>query len=136
MRLFSTSILELHANLCLLFTRIAISAFMLTHGLPKLYRFTSGQEIKFADPFNLGPEVSLGLAIFAEVGCSVLVILGFGTRLATLPLITTMAVAVLHAHANDPFATKEKSLLFILVYIMLFVFGSGKYSIDRLIAKK
>jgi putative oxidoreductase len=109
---------------------------MLTHGLPKLNRLTSSEEIKFADPFGFGPAISLGLVVFAEVICSILIILGLGTRLASLPLIIAMGVAAFHAHANDPFSTKEKPLLFLLIFIVLFVFGSGKYSVDRLLNRK
>jgi putative oxidoreductase len=116
--------------------RITTSAFILTHGFPKLLRLSSGQEIKFADPFGLGPVVSLGLVVFAEVGCAIFIILGLGTRLAAIPLIITMSMATFYAHASDPFGTKEKPLLFLLIFIMLFVFGSGKYSIDRLITYK
>jgi putative oxidoreductase len=135
MKLFSTTISEAYANICLLVVRVSVSAFMLTHGLPKLSRLTSGDEIKFADPFGLGPTVSLVLVVFAEVICSVLIMLGLGTRLAAIPPMVTMAVAAFHAHASDPFGTKEKPLLFLLVYLMLLVFGSGKFSIDRLISK-
>jgi putative oxidoreductase len=135
MKLFSTAISEAYANICLLVVRVSVSAFMLTHGLPKLGRLTSGDEIKFADPFGLGPAVSLVLVVFAEVICSVLIMLGLGTRLAAIPPMVAMAVAAFHAHASDPFGTKEKPLLFLLVYLMLLVFGSGKFSIDRLISK-
>ena len=135
MRIFSTSISVLSANLVLLFVRIAVSAFMLTHGLPKLARFTSGEAIKFADPFGISPAITLGLAVFAEVGCSIFIILGLGTRLASIPLMITMAVAAFYAHAEDPFGTKEKPLLFLLIFLMLFVFGSGRYSIDHLMTR-
>jgi putative oxidoreductase len=108
---------------------------IVAHGLPKLNRLTSGEEIKFADPFGLGPQISLALAVFAEVVCSIFIILGLGTRLAAIPLTITMAVAVFFAHANDPFATKEKPIAFMIVFIMLLVFGSGRYSIDRLVTK-
>jgi putative oxidoreductase len=136
MNLFSIAISETYSNICLLVVRVSVSAFMLTHGLPKLGRLTSGNEIKFADPFGLGPALSLVLVVFAEVICTILIMLGLGTRLATIPLIAAMSVAAFHAHANDPFGTKEKPLLFVLVYIMLLVFGSGKFSVDRLISKK
>ena len=108
---------------------------MLTHGLPKLARFTSGEAIKFADPFGISPAITLGLAVFAEVGCSIFIILGLGTRLASIPLMITMAVAAFYAHAEDPFGTKEKPLLFLLIFLMLFVFGSGRYSIDHLMTR-
>ena len=135
MNIFSISIPVVYANLCLLLVRISVGMFMLlAHGLPKLNRLTSGEPIKFTDPFGLGADVSLGMAVFAEVLCSFLIIIGLATRLATIPLILTMTVAVTIAHANDPFSTKEKPLVFILVFLMLLVFGSGRYSIDGLIA--
>jgi putative oxidoreductase len=136
MPIFSTSISVLYANLCLLLVRLSVGTIMIVaHGLSKLNRLTSGEEIKFADPFGLGPQISLSLAVFAEVVCSIFIILGLGTRLAAIPLTITMAVAAFFAHANDPFGTKEKPIAFMLVFIMLLVFGSGRYSIDRLMTK-
>lgn len=135
MTIFSTSVPILYANLCLLVGRLVVGAFMMVHGLPKLNRLTSGEEIKFADPFGFGPTITLGLAVFAEVVCAIFIILGLGTRLASIPLIFTMATVSFYIHANDPFAVKEKPILFLLIFIMLLVFGSGRYSIDRLITK-
>ena len=135
MPVFSTSISVLHANICLLLVRVTVGGIMLVHGIPKLNKLTSGGEIKFADPFGFGPQISLGLAVFAEVICSIFIILGLGTRLAAIPLIITMAVAAFYAHANDPFATKEKPILFLIIFVMLMVFGSGRYSIDRMMTK-
>ena len=135
MPVFSTSISVLYANICLLLVRVTVGGIMLVHGIPKLNKLTSGGEIKFADPFGFGPQISLGLAVFAEVICSIFIILGLGTRLAAIPLIITMAVAAFYAHANDPFATKEKPILFLIIFVMLMVFGSGRYSIDRLMTK-
>ena len=135
MTIFSTSVPVLYANLSLLIVRLTIGSIMMVHGLPKLNRLTSGGEITFADPFGLGPIISLGLAVFAEVVCTIFIILGLGTRLASIPLIVTMAVAAFYAHASDPFATKEKAILFLLIFLLLLVFGSGRYSIDRLMTK-
>lgn len=104
---------------------------MLTHGVPKLMKLFSDAEIKFADPFGFGAVPSLLLAVFAEFFCSILIILGLGTRLATIPLLITMLVAAFHAHANDPFGSKEKPLLFALLYFLFLVFGGGKYSFDQ-----
>ena len=49
--------------------------------------------------------------------------------------MTTMATAVIFAHADDPFGVKEKPLLFLLIFALLFVFGSGRYSIDRILER-
>jgi putative oxidoreductase len=122
------------ADFWLLALRILTSWFMIYgHGLPKWGRFTSGNEIQFADPFGLGPASSLALAIFAEIGCSVLIIIGLGTRWACLPLIITMLVAAFYANAGEPFGKKELALVYLLNYVTLLVFGSGKYSLDHVI---
>ena len=44
---------------------------MPTHGIPKIGRLLGEGPVKFADPFGLGPETSLGMAIFAEVICTI-----------------------------------------------------------------
>jgi len=122
-------------NLGLLLVRLLAGGMMLTHGLPKISRFFGEGPVKFADPFGLGPEVSLGLAIFAEVGCSILVMIGFKTRWATVPLMITMLVAVFYAHANDPFGRKEPALLFFTLFLSLLISGGGRYSMDGRIGK-
>lgn len=122
-------------HIWLLVSRVLISVFMLTHGWPKLMRFFSEDNIKFADPLGVGVIPSLLMAVFSEVVCSVLIILGLGTRAASIPLIITMMVAAFIVHADDPFARKEMALLYMLGYIMLLVLGPGKYSIDRYFRK-
>jgi putative oxidoreductase len=109
---------------------------MLTHGYPKLMKLLAGGEIRFADPFALGMTFSLVLTVFAEFFCSILIGFGFGTRLATIPLIITMLVAAFIAHGDDPFGKKEMALLYIVVYVFLLFAGSGKFSVDYLISRK
>ena len=83
------------------------------------------------DPYGLGVTTSFVLVVFAEFVCSVLVILGLATRLATIPIIITMATAVIIAHANDPFGVKEKPLLFLVCFVFILIIGAGKYSVDN-----
>jgi putative oxidoreductase len=109
---------------------------MLTHGIPKLMMLLSGAPIQFPPVAGMSAEMSLGLAVFAEVFCSVLLLAGFATRLAVLPLIITMLVAVVFIHAADPIAVKEPALHYLLVYIVLLFAGSGKYSTDYLLQSK
>ena len=131
-RLFSTGTSGWLLDLGVLVTRVAIGAFMLTHGYPKLIRLFSGEEIRFADPFGIGAAPSLALAVFAEFLCSIFIALGLGTRLATIPLIITMFVAAFIAHGDDPFGRKEAALLYLLFYFMLLITGSRRFSLDRL----
>ena len=135
-KVFSTGTIDWKLDLGILIIRIAIGAFMLTHGYPKLMRLFSGEEIRFADPFGFGPVPSLALAVFAEFFCSIFIAIGLGTRLAAVPLIITMSVAAFIAHAGDPFGRKETALLYLLVYVLLLITGSRRYSLDRLLFGK
>jgi putative oxidoreductase len=115
-----------------LILRIIGGGFMLTHGVPKLMKVINGN-MEFSDPIGLGVGPSLFLTVFAEFFCALFIFLGLGTRLASIPLFITMFVAAFVAHGDDPFARKEKALMFLLVYLALFLFGGGKYSIDNFI---
>lgn len=120
-------------HFALLFVRVAFGVMMLTHGLPKMEMLLSGNGSQFPPIFGLSPEITLALAVFAEVICSVLVIVGLGTRIAVIPLIITMAVAVFMVHAADPFAQKEMASLYLAIFTGLLFTGSGKYSLDYLV---
>lgn len=123
-------------DIAVLIARIGIATLMLTHGLPKLMMLISGGQIMFPPVFGMSPEVSLALAVFAEVVCSVLLLAGLGTRLVLIPLFVTMLIAALLIHSADPFAVKEPAILYSLVFGTLFLTGSGRYSLDYLLQKK
>ncbi len=119
----------------LLIGRIGIGVLMLVHGYPKMLMLFSGAPVQFPPVMGMSAELSLGLAVFAEVFCSVLIIAGFATRLAVIPLIITMLVAVGLVHGADPFAKQEPGLHYLLVYLVLFFTGSGRFSIDYLLQR-
>lgn len=133
-RTFSTTVSSTGVNVWLLISRLAVGSFMLTHGLPKLQKLLAGN-VQFADPFGLGPTASLAFAVFAEVFCSLLLIFGLATRLASVPLMVTMLVAIVVVHGSDPFGKKELGLLYLVFYIGFCILGGGKYSVDALISK-
>lgn len=115
--------------------RIGVGLMMLVHGLPKLERLFSPAPVEFVSVLGMGAGLSLALAVFAEVACSLFLLFGLGTRLAVIPLIITMVIAVFYIHSDDPFARQELGLLYLLFYILLLVAGSGKYSADFLIQR-
>lgn len=135
-KLFSTHYHSKQADVILLLVRIIFASSMIMHGLPKLEKLLGGEPIQFANVFGMGASTSLTLAMLSEFGCSLLVLIGLGTRLAVIPLIITMLVIVFHIHLDDPFSKKELPLLYLTAFTGLLVMGSGKYSIDYLLNKK
>ncbi|QED37703.1 DoxX family protein [Antarcticibacterium arcticum] len=119
-------------DIVLLILRVGVAVLMLTHGIPKLQMLLGEVPVQFPGIMGLSPVFSLFLTVFAEVICSILILFGLGTRLASVPLIITMLVAVFMIHLNDPFASKELGLLYIFLYLPLLVLGSGKFSLDFL----
>lgn len=120
----------------LLVLRIGVALLMLTHGVPKMMMLLGGGPIQFPAMMGLSSEASLILAVGAEVFCSLLVLTGAATRLAVIPLIITMLVAVFIVHGSDPFSSKEPGLMYLLMYTSLLIGGSGRYSVDFAIRRK
>ena len=118
-------------DLGLLLLRVGFSALLLTHGIPKFMKLFSGGEIQFADPIGIGATATLVLAVFAEVICAVLVLIGFRVRLTSIPIIITMLVAVLIVHGDDPFGKKEFPLLYLIGFTAIALLVAGKYALKR-----
>lgn len=122
-------------DFALMVGRVGIALLMLTHGWPKLMQFFSNEPVQFIPVMGMSASMSLGLAVFAEVICSIFILIGFATRFATIPLIITMLTAAFMVHAADPFKIQESSLVYLLAYLVLLFAGSGKYSVDYLLNK-
>ncbi len=122
-------------NLALLIHRLAFGSMLLTHGIPKLMRF-SELSPKFTDPIGLGSEIALGLTVFSEVFCAILVMLGLGTRLAAFVVVTEMVIIELRVHVHVPFATKELAFVYMAAFVLVLLAGAGSVSMDKLISKK
>lgn len=130
-KLFSAELNTLiSSHYAILLLRLGASILIFTHGLPKLLKVFAG-DFSFADPIGVGPAFSLILVAFAEGICSIFVALGLGTRLAAFVLCINMSVIAFVAHAGDPFSSKEKGLLFLVMFLVIFFTGGGKYSLDQ-----
>ncbi|ANH83839.1 DoxX family protein [Niabella ginsenosidivorans] len=136
MKLISTKYKDGNVALSLLLLRITAGASIaLNHGYQKLTGFNEMAAKGFADPFHIGVKASLGLTIFAEFFCGLLIIIGLLTRLATIPLIIAMCVALFFAHGGDFFGKGELAGIFLVIFVVLLITGPGKYSADRAIGK-
>jgi putative oxidoreductase len=135
-RIFQKLLPVANIDIGLLVLRVTAAAFMLVHGTPKLLQVFSDESQTFPGVLGMNAALSLLLAVFAEFVCAVFIIMGLFTRIATIPLIITMAVAAFHIHGADPFTSKEKALLFLLIFIFLLLTGAGRYSIDGILLKR
>ena len=109
--------------------RVSVSLLMLSHGVPKALDYQNLAQ-SFPDPLNVGTEVSAMLIVFAEVGCSILLLFGLFGRFASATLFIAMMVAAFVHHFADPFSSRELPLLYAAVYACLTFTGPGSTSID------
>ncbi|MBI2479832.1 MAG: DoxX family protein [Planctomycetia bacterium] len=114
----------------LLLLRVGIGCLMLVHGIAKIQGFGEMSQA-FPDPIGWGSQLSLIMAIGAEVGCSLLLIVGLASRLAAIPLAFTMIVALFVVHRADPWQVKELAATYLLAYVSLLLTGPGRFSLDH-----
>ncbi|MFZ9933328.1 MAG: DoxX family protein [Chthoniobacterales bacterium] len=124
-------------NLGLLVLRVWLGlSMLLLHGWPKVEKY-AGLSEGFPDPLGVGPAMSLNLAIFAEVFCALLLVVGLAARLAALPLVVTMAVAffVVHGGVLTGKGNGEMAFVYLAGFVALFIAGPGRHSFDHLILR-
>jgi len=132
---FFRSVKSHYNDMALLIFRVVVSASLMTHGYSKLIRLIEGN-IWGRTHLFFNEEVSLALVAFAEFICPIFVAIGFWTRFFTLPIIYTFLVIVFDVHFDDPFSKMEKGILFLVSYLLIFMLGPGKLSVDNLTSKK
>ncbi len=114
--------------------RIAIAGVFLRAGLTKISSWESTVAL-FADEYKvpvLAPHLAAAMAATFEVGCSTLLLVGLGTRLAALPLIGMIMTIQLFVY---PQAWSEH-LVWGSILLMLLTRGGGAISLDHLIARR
>jgi len=119
--------------LCQLLFRLAIAGVFLRPGLTKITSWEPTVAM-FRDEFKvpvLSPEIAAALAATFEVGCSLLLIAGLATRLATLPLLAMIAVIQIFVYPN----AWPEHLTWASILLFLLTRGAGSLSLDRLIAR-
>lgn len=130
-KIFSPWYDRLTSNITLLAFRVLVSVSMInTHGMKKLLDF-EGTVKHIPDPMGVGGEISAVIAIIANIIAPVFIILGLGTRLAVLPILSVTLTGFLIVHGNDPWAVRDVPLMYSLAYLLIFFMGAGKYSLDH-----
>ena len=119
-------------NLAILLLRVALGAQMLIgHGWGKLMSY-SEKAATFEDPLGVGPATSMALAVFGEVVCMSLLVVGAFTRLAALGGAVTMAVAFFLVHGGKLSGANsgEMAFLYLVGFVAIFLTGPGLVALD------
>lgn len=103
------------------------------NNLPKVIGF-------FTDLGIPAPQIQAPIAATAELVCGALILVGLFTRVATLPLIVTMIVAILTARKADIHELSDlfgmAEYLYIALLLWLGAFGAGPLSLDAIFARR
>lgn len=119
--------------------RIIVGLVFLSEGIQKfLFPETVGAG-RFAKIGFSDPEFTAAFVAVFEIGCGILVLAGYMTRLAVVPLFIIMVTAILKTKipvleekgfwsmAHE--ARTDFAMTMLTIY--LFIYGSGRLSVDR-----
>jgi len=135
-KILNLSFIPINNDLGLLALRIMIGLSLFTkHGIEKLTNF-SGMQQHFPDPIHVGPTIGLSFALLSDGICSILVIIGFGTRIASFLIFFNLLVVFLFLH-HFSFMDGHAELVYAYMagFLALVIAGPGKYSLDKKILK-
>jgi putative oxidoreductase len=137
---FFNSANAINLDLGLLIIRLIIGLLMAFYGYEKLIHFNemaaSDFWMKQVSFMGLSSKIALGLTVFAELICSLLLILGLFTRISLFFLLFCMGWIFLVVF---PFSILEKgdngyqfndAFVYFMIYLGLLFTGAGKYSLD------
>jgi putative oxidoreductase len=111
--------------------RLAIASVFIRAGLNKIASWELTVQL-FADEYKvpvLPPDLAATMAASFEIGCSILLVAGLATRLATLPLLGMIAVIQTFVYPN----AYAEHLTWASILLFLLTRGAGPWSVDRVI---
>ena len=121
-------------SLLILALRLFFGILFFSHGLDKMMNFNE-LSYTFPSAFGFGSYMTLMLSVFCEFACSIFLIAGLLVRITVIPMIAAMAVAFFDVH-DGMFPDGELSLIYMVLFIILYITGPGRYSLDYLIDMK
>jgi putative oxidoreductase len=139
-----------HAGVAGTVLRVALGAVMFPHGAQKLLGWFGGYGFHGTMGFLTGtaglPAPLALLVIISEFFGSIALVLGLFSRAAAVGVISVMIGAVLTVHLPNGFFMNwtgqqagegfEYHLLAIAMAVAILIQGSGRYSLDRLLARE
>jgi putative oxidoreductase len=126
-------------GLALLLGRLAVGLVFLSTGWGKVHNVAKVTEF-FTSLHIPAPGLNAVVVGWSELLCGAALVIGLFTRLATIPLIVSMIVAIITAKRGDIHGFFDliafEETTYLLVLVMIAILGPGSISIDHLLAKK
>ncbi len=132
-----------YSNMGRLFIRLFVGVMFMQFGIRHLISY-SELSLSFPTLFGLSPATCLTLMIITELICSLFIMVGFLTRLSTIPPILSMIAAeyyILHdllpntlIYGIDSTQPGYLPIMFIGIYFFILISGPGKISLDYFIS--
>ena len=126
------SILQSLASLLILLERFWMAQIFFTSGLLKIADWPNTLFL-FASEYNvpvLPPTLAAYAATAAELACPVFLMIGLGSRLATLPMLAMTAVI------EFTYADNIQHIFWAMLLATILCVGPGKLSVDYIIRRK
>lgn len=121
-------------SLLILVLRVVFGVLFFIHGLDKMLNFNTLVN-DYPSVLGFGSYMTLMVSIFCEFCCSLFLMAGLLQRLLTIPMIVAMGVAFFDIH-DAMMPEGELALIYFIVFMVLFLVGPGRYSVDFLIDMK
>ena len=121
--------------------RIMVGAVFVMHGYQKWFVWKPAGTVAGFQGMGFPPTAAYA-AMTAELLCGTLLVLGLFTRLAAIPIVATMAVAIIEVHLPNGFFLVDKShgyeyaLTLGVAALGLLLAGPGTLSVDSLLSRK
>ncbi len=135
-------VLDLIKHFFLLIIRLYFGWGFMKAGLGKLSDVSASAEFFRGWGIPM-PELNVYLAGITETVCGFLLIVGFASRIITIPLIGTMIVAYMTAHSeqlaafwsNTPVFFKAPPFPYLYTCFVVLLFGPGVLSVDGILSR-
>ncbi|HEY4109058.1 DoxX family protein [Puia sp.] len=138
-KFFSTAYSDAAFNVATLAIRAIFGLILFYYyGLYKIRNFGHLESV-FPDPLHISHRISLVLVIFAELVCTVMLVLGFFTRFAALALVITFCVVEFLINKGHVGMVNnnvhEQAWLYLAGFVAILLLGPGRISIDAAMGK-
>ena len=121
-------------SVLILILRLFFGILFFVHGLDKMMNFNT-LSYTYPSVLGFGSYMTLMVSIFCEFCCSIFLVSGLLVRITVLPMIASMAVAFFDVH-DAMMPEGELSLIYLIVFVVLYFTGPGRYSLDYMIDMK